>query len=562
MIHTHSINSGKQLKSILGWRQIILWAVPAAILAYIVSAIPYYYCYSATPDGFVNGRFLGGPADINMYFSFVRQVADGNYLLINRLTHIDHAPVFFNLEWLLIGKIMAIFNLSELMTFEVWRAIGAFSVAAGFIALANKTARTTFQLVVATLMCLFGGGFGWIFLCLANLKSIPFDNSTLLYFDLFSGRHPFIQILFNPHFSMPLGILLIFFTFFICGEQTKKTIWYIFAGAVGLIEGAMRPYDIIALYVVIPFFIVIELLLSKEKQTYYRTCQRIIPMILIFPLLFYFTYLFSFHPVFKYWASQGTTYYNLSFFQQCLTFGLAGILCLIRFALIRKFPLQKQDRILLAWVTALLFLENAYKLFPFIPYSSQLLTITIPPVILLGIATICPNSDNSTSTTSKKSIAIVALLILINSGSSISSINHTYMLVRYGENRLFDYYLPEPMMNAFNWLKKNSKPNDVVLSRESITNELVKFVSIRVVAGHWSVTPEIKKLRQQLTPFFSGGMPPVDTEILLSSLNTNWVLHVPTDSALTPTSLDLLPSLKKCFEDRGVMVYARNRECQ
>jgi hypothetical protein len=538
-----------------------LWAAPVAILAYIISGIPYYYCYSSVPDGFVNGRFLGGAADINMYFSFIRQVVDGHYLLINRLTHIDHSPVFFNLEWLLIGKIMAIFNLSELMTFEIWRAIGAYSVAVGFIALANKTIQTTFQLAIATLMCLFGGGFGWIFLGLSNLGIIPFDNSTLLYFDLFAGRHPFIQILFNPHFSLPLGILLIFFTFFVYGEQTNKTTWYILAGATGLIEGAMRPYDIIALYAIIPFFIVIEFLLSKEKQTYYHNFQRIIPLLLISPLLLYFTYLFSFHPVFKYWGSQGTTYYNLSFLQQCLTFGLTGVLCLIRFALIKKFPLQKQDRILLAWVTSVIFLENAYKLIPFIPYSSQLLTITIPPAILLGIAVLQPSEENFHNTISKKYIAALALFILINSGSSISSINHTYMLVKYGENRSFDYYLPEPIMNAFNWLKKNSKPKDIVLSRESIANELAKFVSIRVVVGHWSVTPEIEKLRQQLLTFFSGGMPPFDAEKLLSSFHTNWILHVPTDSALPPASLDLLPSLKKCFEDRGVMIYARNSEC-
>ena len=61
--------------------------------------------------------------DMNAYFAFARQAAAGHWLFYNSMTPEPHAPVFFNIEWLLLGKLAAVMGGSVEFAFQVERLI-------------------------------------------------------------------------------------------------------------------------------------------------------------------------------------------------------------------------------------------------------------------------------------------------------------------------------------------------------------------------------------------------------------------------------------------------------
>jgi hypothetical protein len=94
------------------------------VSAFIISYLPYYAAEMKTKD---NEKFLGQISyanDQNMYFSFIRQSYNGEWLFNIRLTCLENRDCFFNAQFLIIGKIWKIFNLTENTVYQVWRFLG------------------------------------------------------------------------------------------------------------------------------------------------------------------------------------------------------------------------------------------------------------------------------------------------------------------------------------------------------------------------------------------------------------------------------------------------------
>ena len=145
-------------------------ALVVAIALFVESYIPYYIAGHNNPP---MASFLGQveyTADQNMYFSFIRQAFEGNYVFTNRLTAIPNDRTFFNIEFLMVGQIMRLFDLSENGVYQIWRFLGAFALAFGFAFLSSAILSGYVKKVCALLVFTFaGGGFG-IFLFMLGKK--------------------------------------------------------------------------------------------------------------------------------------------------------------------------------------------------------------------------------------------------------------------------------------------------------------------------------------------------------------------------------------------------------
>src|ERR1019366_8572608 len=236
-----------------------LAALCVAAAAFLESDIPYTLAEHHKPP---SATFLGQVAhttDQNMYFSFIRQAYDGNILFNNRLTARPNQGAFINLEFLAVGRVMRLFHQSVNAVYQVWRLAGVCFLVLGFTLL-SLVALPTFSKRLASLcVFIFGSGFGTFMVLAARRGFVSYDTAVRLAPDLWSGLLPFPQLMLNPHFSLPHSLMLIGGALFLMAEMRCQSPWlYVASGAVFLINGFVRPYDLISLAVVIPVFVVSE----------------------------------------------------------------------------------------------------------------------------------------------------------------------------------------------------------------------------------------------------------------------------------------------------------------
>ncbi len=540
----------------------ILWPLVLAVAVLAITAIPYAIGFLRQPTGTVFRGLVEFMEDEDMYFSFIRQAADGHHLFVNRLTSMDHDPVFFNPQWWLVGRIMAWMGDSSQWAYQIWRAAGALGVMFGFSALAEIVLRDRGQRRIALLMCAFGGGFFWLCGLLMLLQpALPMEKALTCLplefrMDLMAGTHPFHQILGNPHFSLPLGLFLLFFAWYIRGELTGSPRCYGIAAALAVIEGMMRPYDLIALYTVIPSFLLIELAVTRELDLR-KLGLRTLPLVAIAPVLFYNIYIFRYHCVFKYWGSQGNSF-MVEVPCHFLSLGLAGVLVAVRLALAKTYPLRTStERLLLAWMATVFFFCHAHKLpmFHFMPYTFQLGTTIMPPVILLGVVVIDPARWPGWERRSVLRPLIPAAFVTVNGLSSVLLV--AWLSLDIIHNKI--YYIKITELNGYHIIKCKATDTDVVLCVRETGHRLARYASVRVVVGHWSVTPHILELEPRIARFYRGEMPPWESKDFLEQLGVTWVYWGSNERELGGPDMKAIPGFEKRVINQDVVLYFSRR---
>jgi hypothetical protein len=482
-----------------------------AALLFAVTEAPYARGRASSPPG---SEFVGHLYyfdDLNMYFSFIRQAADGHLLFVDRLTYVAHRPVFFNLEWLGVGRAMRVLAGSDNAAFVLWRASGIAALVFGFAAFAAAAGVDGRRRRLALVLFLTGGGFGWLVQALELTQAIPRLDGPWHYLklDLMAGLHPFVQALLNPHFSLPHGLLLLLLALFLRAEASGRASTYAGAAAAAILCGLSRPYDLIALWAAIPVYH----LSSPDRFDHRRLFRRALPLAATAPLLAYYALLFGRHPVFRWWASQGEMA-PIPLVFHVLALGLVGVVAAVR--LVRGPALAgAADRFCLVWSVVLLFLVHAHVVFRFMPYSSQLLTSSLAPIVVLAVPALRWRDDGAGQGPSR---AWLPLFVAVNALSSAGLLVQKWEAVTQPA-----YHLRGAERRAFDWLARHAAEDDVILSRRADGNRLGRYVSARVALGHYSVTPDAAALETLVDAFFEGAMSADVARSLVDEVQPAWV---------------------------------------
>ena len=141
----------------------------------VVTTLPYLIGYLVSFPGTVFTGVLDHSFDTNNYLAYVHQASSGSWLFQNPMTLEPHQAVFFNLEWLVIGKMARIFNLRPAMAADVCRLLWLMMMCAGVYWLSSFMFRSVFVRRIALVASMAGGGFGWI--AAVHLFHIPIDSS-------------------------------------------------------------------------------------------------------------------------------------------------------------------------------------------------------------------------------------------------------------------------------------------------------------------------------------------------------------------------------------------------
>ena len=500
------------------------------ILSFALGAVPFLIAKYKTP---ANQVFLGqinNYPDYNMYFSFIRQSYDGRWVFDNSVTYQPSRKILVNLEWLGLGKIMKFFDLSENSLLQLWRFLGAVSLIGGFAFLAANFHLSRKRWVLALAIFSLGGGFGSLICIAVAAHLLPASMIQSLAIDMWGNLHPFQVIMGNPHAAVATGIALLGFGLFLISEQ-RQSFW--FAGLTGLVFsicGFVRPYDLLSLVAILIAFTFIESVLTGFS--FPKTVRRLTPAVVILPALAYNIWVFKFDPIYKYWGTQNhNSAYLPHIYIYFLAFGLAGWLGLSRILQAKTQPLTMPERFLLIWFMTIFGIVYAGTVIPALSFSPQIGYTLIAPLVILGVLLkrfnwIAPNFDMQIC--SRTALALVVLLVAFANFGTIG-----YYSLKFFSGKTFqtghrlEVYANKPEYEAWRWIKDHLPKEQLIMGMPTSCNLLAKYSSLRVVDGHWSVTPHYYELADRLYAFYDSRDLGVNEEKLIKQFKPDYIYFGP-----------------------------------
>jgi hypothetical protein len=322
--------------------------------------------------------------------------------------------------------------------------------------------------------------------------------------------------------------------------------------------------------------------------------------------------LFQLHPVFKFWASQGTnTVKPLALHWHLFTLGPAAVLFGARLCVVRWRPLSSPELWLAAWIGAMLLLYHAHKLpgFEFIPYT-PLVGATLPSTMFVlgaglfrkewfwgaggGIADLDKGGDVGSEISNLRSeisgtatiqnpkskiqnapaltpaltptlsqreravthrVAACGLAAVVLAGCLGSAV----WVVKIVRNLAYlpEHYVPVAVREADAWLSEHVGREDVILSTLPAGNRMARHVSARFVLGHINITPHVKELSPLIEQFYRGELSDGDARALLDEMGVRWIYFGPHERGQGERDLLTLPGMIERFANDKVRVYER-----
>src|SRR6266487_15985 len=207
-----------------------------------LTSLPHVVGHLVSFPGTVFTDVLEHSLDSNNYLAYAHQAASGKWLFHNPMTAEPHGEIFFNLEWLAIGKISSLLHVSLAFAMDIQRLLCLVLMCYAVYWLSTFLLHNPFVRGVALVAILAGGGFGW--LAALHLLHIPINSSYFL--DLTNANlFPFYWALKLPHFLVSESFVVLGLCFFLLAERKRRVHCYIAAGLCYMVSGACRPYDML-----------------------------------------------------------------------------------------------------------------------------------------------------------------------------------------------------------------------------------------------------------------------------------------------------------------------------
>jgi len=395
----------------------------------------------------------------------------------------------------------------------------------------------------ATAAFLFTGGFGFIFTILGGSHLVGVDAAQAGTLDMRYGLLPFQQVLTNPHFSLPHGLILLAYTFFLLAHRESRLSYYIASGAVFIVIGLVRPYDLILAFVTLPVFLLLSRGHSKRSRI-----TGLLPLVMILPVFCYNIWLFKIHPIFSYWSRQGLFAGIMPGpLWHYAAYGVIGILALWRIVQVKHKPFSNCEWFLVVWFTVTFILVQMGRYIPLLGWSPQLATSLLAPLVLLGFSV---RIDKLRKSRLLYGSAISGLVIII-AVSNLSIVAHFVKNVT-NRKKAGVYYATKDEFGAWQWMSEHVKEKEVVLALPASSLRIAKYTPASVVAAHYSVSPRFPEMYGIIKETLMG----LDDTKRLNKLNVSYVYIGPDEKRLNDSQPTEDQYLKPVYNNNSVSIYA------
>lgn len=509
------------------------------LLLCLVTTLPYLVGHFVSYPGTAFTGIIEHSADTNNYLSYANQAASGKWLFRNQMTGEPHGEVFFNLEWLLIGKLSALFGVPLPVGLSILRLSCLLLMGYGVYWLSTFVLETRLARRIALVAIMAGGGFGWI--AALHLFHVPIDSSYFL--DLTAAlQFPFYWALKLPHFLVSETFVVLGLCYFLRAETRHRFTDYVAAGGCYLASGSCRPYDMLFLMCATGLYLVID----NKARLNWILLRRALPIFMCLPLLGYEFWIFKIHPVFRWWSLPGLP--PPSPWLLALSFGPSFLLFV---AALWQWKTLRQDRVqtfLACCLGCAVVFVYTYRWFHF---SFQFATNIVVPLVMLGI--IAFERPISKLKEKRWGTALLLGMLVVNSLTSVALAGQVIVLAAKG-----DFRISQQELEAFSWLDRHSQTNDLVLANFEISNHLPQYTHNAVFCGYGNTVRFAEKSQAQLA-FFKADTSTLARADLIAQSGVRFVLATPEEAALLQSSGPALP-LEQTFKNDAAVIFRVNHE--
>ncbi len=457
------------------WSFVVLFAFSLCILISIPFALGRHLSF---PDSRFTGQW-GFEYDTNNYLAYAHQAASGSWLFHNPMTGEPHRDVFFNSEWLAMGKVAALLGISVGDAMYVQDLFSILLMCIAVYWLSAYLLASIFMRRLALAAVMIGGGFGW----LASLHLLHIPINTSYFIDMGTGLFPFFGALEVPHFLITQTFVVLGLAFLIRARRSFRIRDYVFAGLCYLITGSCRPYDMLYLMSGTGLFLVISALRNKEFQPV-ALLRPAIPILMCIPLLAYYYWIFKVHPVFRWWTFTGHN--PPAPWVLATGFGMATVLLVFALWRLRGQRISDAGILMISCLFAATVLVYSHPIFHF---SFQFGTDIAVPMIMLGMMGLEDPIAEWRRKSHWANLCIVALL-LMNSLTAVALTGQAVRFVMRGEFRI-----DTRMLEAYDWLDKHSQSRDVVLADFVTSNRMPQYTHNTAFCGYTNTVNRSEKER-------------------------------------------------------------------
>ena len=451
------------------WLTILL----VVIMVLIVNSLFIYSCFTGNKDPSMVPTFRhpkeGG--DQMVYFSLIRQAAEGKNLLLNLYTNESQIGLISPLWWL-IGKIVAITKGSIEIIYYLITIVSSIGLLLFINHLIKPLFASGFFRQLTLYVIAFGGGLGWLYfpkIVLINISKLDL-LATPLPVDLwYSEGFGFHTLQHSPLFVITQALII--YLLWVVAEKYESLIWTkrILIGLLAGLLTLIHPYDAIILVAFIFVFGFFE-----KKQNLFNWWLKLWPIIIACVLaLSYFYFLRYFDPSFLGWSKQNITQ-SPHPFSYILGYGFLLVPAFFGGRLLYK-ENNLRGRWLLIWVFLVIFLI----VFPFVTNVQRRFGSGIYiPLSILAVYGLSKWIKDMSKVWALLTICFYVTLI------SITAVVSIILNIKIIDLKTALTFISSSENEAMSYYKNHSNVNDVLLTTKDVGNIVPAKIAKKVYIGH------------------------------------------------------------------------------
>lgn len=517
------------------------FVIVVAIIVLIFNTIPYVFqSMHNPPDKTYVGSF---PIIIDkpVYLSAMSQGAEGNWLFAYNYTTEPHERTFIYSFYIFLGHISALLHLSPEVIFFIGRFIFGLILIITIIYLIRYFVNDSNQRKIAYLLVFFSSGIGWL--------TQNADSPDLWIPDFM----PMVRFSYFPHMVLANILLILIVWSFYKSCIDKKFKLALLAGFLGFILNIVLPFHSFTVYSLLSAFVLLNFVIKRSlDKTYLKNILAFLAISL--PSFLYMVYLGISDPFWK----------EVSKFNSLATSDISTVLSgygfILIFAAIGIYTLYENKnqhfQILFLWIAISFVL--AY--LPFIPMQRRALEtgsyIPIAIVASFGVSAIygylkAKNQEYAIPRLMLMTVVIMPFMLLGNANSWLK-----FAEVATNKEDL-SYYMPNENIEAMQWLKQNSAPNDVVLSSYFNGNIIPYYGGNTVYLGHGLMTLNFRAKAGEIIDIFKGKYSSEKLYDFLETKKITFIFFSDEEKEISEFKFDpeQYDFLKKVYRNNKVNIY-------
>ncbi len=503
----------------------------------LLTTLPYIVAVAATPPGSTFSGAIIDPVDFNSHMAKMQQGMRGEWRYRLLFTDEPHEGIYLQSFYVALGHIACWTGLNAPLIYHIARII---FTALMMIALCLFARRFLSEQAAwwALILCIFGGGFGFVLYLLAPAQTLDVSPIELWLID----AYVFFSAFTFPHFAAAISLLALIFLNL--DRWTRDGSRGAFGWTIGLtlILGIIQPFHLLLVGVIAAIIIGVRVITRRINLL-----RAIAGLALLGvgsgAIVGYQWIALHQDTVFRAFTDQNVTlspppiYYIL---------GFAPLLIPALFGLIRAIN-QKQDQFLLPGI----WLVSAAVLV-YIPFATQrrfTLAIQLPMAVmaLYWFADVAIPYLRRRSRRYRSTVLVYLCFAVLSTvivyitwiGAAVKTVN------QYDSD----------ILAVWNWIRQNTDVDAVFYTTFEAGGKLVANTGRRVQIGHWYETMDYETKLHEVEQFYSANTNDSQRSDILRTRHADYLYYDPREHGAQdwkPTQTDTLAAV---YQSETITIY-------